>query len=67
MSAGAWLHHHELLQPSDVILILNHSMVPTCWVACNNGNGTPSLRLAGDGIECRCDLPNQPTPTMRWS
>ena len=50
---------NELLQRSDVILNLNHSsMVPDVLGRCKNGNGTLSLRLAGDHIECRCDLPN---------
>ncbi len=49
----------ELLQRSDVILNLNHSnMVPDVLGRCKNGNGTLSLRLAPDHIECRCDLPN---------
>jgi HK97 family phage prohead protease len=50
---------NELLQRSDVILNLNHSsMVPDVLGRCKNGNGTLSLRLAGDHIECSCDLPN---------
>ena len=50
---------NELLQRSDVILNLNHSsMVPDVLGRCKNGNGTLSLRLASDHIECRCDLPN---------
>jgi HK97 family phage prohead protease len=50
---------NELLQRSDVILNLNHSnMVPDVLGRCRNGNGTLSLRIAGDSIECRCDLPN---------
>ena len=50
---------NELLQRSDVILNLNHSsMVPDVLGRCKNGNGTLSLRLAGDHIECRCDLPH---------
>ena len=50
---------NELLQRSDVILNLNHSsMVPDVLGRCNNGKGTLSLRLAGDHIECSCDLPN---------
>ena len=50
---------NELLQRSDVILNLNHSsMVPDVLGRCKNGNGTLSLRLACDHIECRCDLPN---------
>ena len=50
---------NELLQRSDVILNLNHSsMVPDVLGRCKNGNGTLSLRLADDHIECRCDLPN---------
>ena len=50
---------NELLQRSDVILNLNHSsMVPDVLGRCKNGNGTLSLRLAGDHIECRCALPN---------
>ena len=50
---------NELLQRSDVILNLNHSsMVPDVLGRCKNGNGTLSLRLAGDHIECRCELPN---------
>jgi HK97 family phage prohead protease len=49
----------ELLQRSDVILNLNHSnMVPDVLGRCKNGNGTLSLRLAPDHIECRCDLPH---------
>ena len=49
----------ELLQRSDVILNLNHSnMVPDVLGRCKNGNGTLSLRLAPDHIECRCELPN---------
>lgn len=49
----------ELLQRSDVILNLNHSnMVPDVLGRCKNGNGTLTLRLAPDHIECRCDLPN---------
>jgi HK97 family phage prohead protease len=49
---------NELLQRSDVILNLNHSsMVPDVLGRCKNGNGTLSLRLAGDHIECRCELP----------
>lgn len=50
---------NELLQRSDVILNLNHSnMVPDVLGRCNNGKGTLSLRLAGDHIECSCELPN---------
>lgn len=50
---------NELLQRSDVILNLNHSsMVPDVLGRCKNGNGTLSLRLAGDHIECSCDMPN---------
>ena len=50
---------NELLQRSDVILNLNHSsMVPDVLGRCKNGNGTLSLRIAGDHIECRCELPN---------
>lgn len=50
---------NELLQRSDVILNLNHSrMVPDVLGRCRNGNGTLSLRLAGDHVECSCDLPN---------
>ena len=50
---------NELLQRSDVILNLNHSsMVPDVLGRCKNGNGTLSLRLAGDHIGCRCELPN---------
>ena len=50
---------NELLQRSDVILNLNHSsMVPDVLGRCLNGKGTLSLRLAGDHIECSCDLPN---------
>ena len=50
---------NELLQRSDVILNLNHSsMVPDVLGRCMNGKGTLSLRLAGDHIECSCDLPN---------
>lgn len=50
---------NELLQRSDVILNLNHSsLVPDVLGRCNNGKGTLSLRLAGDHIECSCDLPN---------
>ena len=50
---------NELLQRSDVILNLNHSsMVPDVLGRCKNGNGTLSLRLAGDHIECRCELPH---------
>lgn len=50
---------NELLQRSDVILNLNHSsLVPDVLGRCKNGNGTLSLRLAGDHIECSCDLPN---------
>lgn len=49
----------ELLQRSDVILNLNHSnMVPDVLGRCKNGNGTLSLRLAPDHIECRCELPH---------
>ena len=49
---------NELLQRSDVILNLNHSnMVPDVLGRCRNGNGTLSLQLAGDHIECRCELP----------
>jgi HK97 family phage prohead protease len=33
-------------------------MVPDVLGRCKNGNGTLSLRLAGDHIECRCELPN---------
>ena len=50
---------NELLQRSDVILNLNHSsMVPDVLGRCKNGNGTLSLRLTGDHIECRCELPH---------
>ncbi len=50
---------NELLQRSDVILNLNHSsLVPDVLGRCMNGKGTLSLRLAGDHIECSCDLPN---------
>ena len=50
---------NELLQRSDVILNLNHSsMVPDVLGRCKNGNGTLSLQLAGDHIECSCDMPN---------
>ena len=50
---------NELLQRSDVILNLNHSsMVPDVLGRCKNGNGTLSMRLADDHIECRCELPN---------
>ena len=49
---------NELLQSSDVILNLNHSnMVPDVLGRCRNGNGTHSLQLAGDHVECRCELP----------
>ena len=49
---------NELLQRSDVILNLNHSnMVPDVLGRCRNGNGTLSLQLAGDHVECRCELP----------
>ena len=49
---------NELLQSSDVILNLNHSnMVPDVLGRCRNGNGTLSLQLAGDHVECRCELP----------
>jgi len=32
--------------------------VPDVLGRCMNGKGTLSLRLAGDHIECRCDLPH---------
>ena len=49
----------ELLQRSDVIMNLNHSnMVPDVLGRCKNGNGTLSLRLAPDHIDCRCELPH---------
>ena len=49
---------NELLQRSDVILNLNHSnMVPDVLGRCRNGKGTLSLQLAGDHVECRCELP----------
>ena len=50
----------ELLQKSDVILNLNHSnMVPDVLGRYRNTDkDTLSLELRGDGIDCRCDLPN---------
>ena len=50
---------NELLQRSDVVLNLNHSnKVPDVLGRCRDGKGTLSLQLAGDHIECRCELPN---------
>lgn len=50
---------NELLQRSDVILNLNHSnMVPDVLGRCKNGNGTLSLGLREDHVECRCELPH---------
>ena len=50
----------ELLAKSDVILNLNHSnMVPDVLGRFRNSEkDTLSLELRGDGIDCRCDLPN---------
>ena len=50
----------ELLAKSDVILNLNHSnMVPDVLGRFRNSDkDTLSLELRGDGIDCRCDLPN---------
>ncbi len=50
----------ELLQKSDVILNLNHSnMVPDVLGRYRNTDkDTLTLELRGDGIDCRCDLPN---------
>ena len=50
----------ELLQKSDVVLNLNHSnMVPDVLGRYRNTDrDTLSLELRGDGIDCRCDLPN---------
>ena len=50
----------ELLQKSDVVLNLNHSnMVPDVLGRYRNTDrDTLSLELRGDGIDCRCELPN---------
>ena len=49
---------NELMMRSDVILNLNHSnMVPDVLGRCTNGKGTLTLRMAGDHIECSCELP----------
>ena len=50
----------ELLQKSDVVINLNHSnMVPDVLGRYRNTDrDTLSLELRGDGIDCRCDLPN---------
>ena len=50
----------ELLMKSDVILNLNHSnMVPDVLGRFRNSDkDTLSLELRGDGIDCRCELPN---------
>ena len=50
----------ELLQKSDVVLNLNHSnMVPDVLGRFRNSDkDTLSLELRGDGIDCRCELPN---------
>ena len=50
----------ELLQKSDVVLNLNHSnMVPDVLGRFRNTErDTLSLELRGDGIDCRCELPN---------
>ncbi len=50
----------ELLQRSDVVLNLNHSnMVPDVLGRYRNTDrDTLSLELRGDGIDCRCELPN---------
>ena len=50
----------ELLQKSDIVLNLNHSnMVPDVLGRYRNTDrDTLSLELRGDGIDCRCELPN---------
>ena len=50
----------ELLMKSDVVLNLNHSnMVPDVLGRYRNSEkDTLSLELRGDGIDCRCELPN---------
>ena len=50
----------ELLQKSDVILNLNHNSSVTNVLGRyrNTEKDTLKLELRGDGIDCRCDLPN---------
>ncbi len=50
----------ELLQKSDVILNLNHNSNVTNVLGRyrNSEKDTLELELRGDGIDCRCDLPN---------
>ena len=50
----------ELLQKSDVVLNLNHSnMVPDVLGRYRNSEkDTLTLEMRGDGIDCRCELPN---------
>ena len=50
----------ELLQKSDVILNLNHNSSVTNVLGRyrNSEKDTLELELRGDGIDCRCDLPN---------
>ena len=50
----------ELLQKSDVVLNLNHSnMVPDVLGRYRNTDrDTLRLEMRGDGIDCRCELPN---------
>ena len=50
----------ELLQKSDVILNLNHNSSVTNVLGRyrNSEKDTLKLELRGDGIDCRCDLPN---------
>lgn len=50
----------ELLQKSDVILNLNHNSNVTNVLGRyrNSEKDTLELELRGDGINCRCDLPN---------
>ena len=50
----------ELLMKSDVVLNLNHSnMVPDVLGRYRNSDrDTLTLEMRGDGIDCRCELPN---------
>ena len=49
----------ELIEQSDIVLNLNHSNKVTDVLGrCRNGNGTLSLELRGDHVECSCELPN---------
>ena len=50
----------ELLQRSDVVLNLNHNsdVVNVLGRYRNSERDTLKLEMRGDGIDCRCDLPN---------